>query len=97
VAGAFLVDEAYRPKRRRLRDTQPSKGGIREPYSRGTAFGLREGVLIGLPYGKSGQLYDEYKSGYRHYDAKGKRGSARRVPWISSHFKTRRSGDSPVA
>jgi hypothetical protein len=98
VPGAFLVvDDTYRPKRRRLHDTQPSKGGTREPYSRGTVFGLRRGVLIGLPNGKSGQLCAEYKGGYRYYNAKGKRGSARRVHWISSNFNTRRSGDFPVA
>jgi len=98
VPGPFLVvDDAYRPKRRRLHDTQPSKGGIRERYSSGTVFGLRKGLLIGLPKGKSGQLCGEYKGGYRYYDAKGKRGSAKRIDWISSHFKTRRSGDSPAA
>jgi hypothetical protein len=57
-------------------------------------FGLRKGLLIGLP---SGQLCGEYKGGYRYYDAKGKRGSAKRVHRISSNFKPRRSGDSPVA
>jgi hypothetical protein len=60
-------------------------------------FGLRKGLLIGLPNGKRGQLCGEYKDGYPYYDAKGKRGSAKRVHWISSNFKTRRSCDSPVA
>jgi hypothetical protein len=54
VPGPFVVvDDAYRPKRRHLHDTQLSKGGIREPYSRGTVFGLRKGMLIGLANGKS--------------------------------------------
>jgi hypothetical protein len=98
VPGPFLVvDDTYRAKRRRLHDTQPSKGGIRQAYSRGTVFGLRKGLLIGLPNSKSGQLCGEYKGGYRYYDAEGKRGSVRRIHWISSNFKTRRSGDSPVA
>src|SRR5215475_12100901 len=98
LPGPFLVvDDTYRPKRRRLHDTQPSKGGIRDRYSSGTVFGLRKGLLIGLPKGKSGQLCGEYKGGYRYYDAEGKRGCARRIHWISSNFKTRRSGDSAVA
>jgi hypothetical protein len=94
VPSPFLVlDDTYRPKRRRLHGTQPSKGGIREPYSRGTVFGLRKGA----PNGKRGQLCGEYKGGYRYYDAKGKRGCVKRIHWISGNFNARRSGDSPVA
>jgi hypothetical protein len=95
VPGPFLVvDDTYRPKRRRLHDTQPAKGGIREPYSRGAVFGLRKGLLVGLPNGKVGQLCGEYKGGYRYYDAEDKRGSAKRVAWVSNNFVVRRSGDS---
>lgn len=89
--GPFLVvNDTYRCKRRRLHDAQPAKGGRRAPYSRGTVFGLRKGLLIGLPNGKTGQLCGEYKGGYRYYDAEGKRGSARRLAWISSNFFIRR-------
>jgi hypothetical protein len=98
VPGPFLaVDDTYRPKRRRLHDTQPAQGGIREPYSQGTVFSLRKGLLIGLPNGNRGQLCGEYKGGYRYYDAEGKRCSAKKIKWISSHFRIRRSGDSPVS
>jgi ribosomal protein L21 len=98
LPGPFLVvDDTYRPKRRRLYDTQPAKGGIREPYSRGTIFGLRKGLLVGARNNQVGQLCGEYKGGYRYYDAAGKRGSTKQVNWISSNFKTRRSGDSPIA
>jgi RRXRR protein len=88
--GPFLVvNDTYRCKRRRLHDTQPAKGGIRAPYSKGTVYGLRKGLLIGLPNGKTGQLCGEYKGGYRYYDAEGKRGSARRLSWVSSNFNGR--------
>jgi hypothetical protein len=88
--GPFLVvNDTYRCKRRRLHDTQPAKGGIRAPYSKGKVFGLRKGLTIGLPNGKTGQLCGEYKGGYRYYFAPGKRGSAKRLAWISSNFNVR--------
>lgn len=91
--GMFLVvDDSYRPKRRRLHDTQPAKGGVRETYSHGTVFGLRKGLLIGSVKNKPAQLCGEYKGGYRFYDAQGKRGSVKKVSWISTNFVTRRTG-----
>lgn len=90
IPGPFLVvDDSYRPKRRCLHDTQPAEGGIREVYSRGTVFGLRKGVLVGIK-GKVGQLCGELKNGYRFYDALGKRGSVKKLDWVSSNFNTRR-------
>ena len=91
--GLFLVvDDSYRPKRRRLHDTQPAKGGIRESYSRGTVFGLRKGLLVGGSKNKPAQLCGEYKGGYRFYDAHRKRGSVKQLNWISTNFITRRTG-----
>lgn len=90
VAGRFLtVDDTYRAVRRRLHDTQPAKGGMRAPYSRGTVFGVRKGMLIGAQNGKIGRLCGEYKSGYRYYDTTGKRQSTKRLTWVSTHFTTR--------
>jgi hypothetical protein len=90
--GPFLiVNDTYRPVRRQLHDTQPAKRGIRAPYSKGTVFGLRKGLLIGLPNGTTGQLCGEYKGGYRYYDVEGKRHSAKQLAWISSHFNIRRA------
>ena len=88
--GPFLVvDDTYRCKRRRLHNTQPAKGGIRAFYSRGTVFGLRKGLLIGLPNGKQGQLCGECLGGYRYYNVAGKRQSAKRLMWVSSNFNVR--------
>lgn len=91
--GRFLVmDDTYRPKRRRLHDTQPAKGGVREPYSKGTVFGLRKGLLIGTKKGV-GQLCGEYKGAFRYYDTAGNRRSAKRLHWISSGFMIRQPGE----
>jgi RRXRR protein len=96
--GEFVViDDKYRPKRRRLHDTQPAKGGVRETYSRGTVFGLRKGLLIGTQKGKAVQLCGKTKGLYRFYDDKGKRGTTKSVTWISTNFKTRRTAIHPSA
>jgi hypothetical protein len=95
--GRFLVvDDTYRPVRRRLHDTQPAKGGRRAAYSRGTIFGLRKGLKIGAP--KQGRLCGEYKGSYRYYDGAGRRQCVKRLSWISAHFTTRKGeAASPVS
>src|SRR4029077_18342841 len=105
----FTVDDTYRPVRRRLHDTQPGRGGIREPYSTGggggvrepystgTVAGLRKGLLIGTPRGP-GRLCGINKGSLRYHDQSGKRQSVKAPGWISSSFVIRRKdGDSPVA
>ena len=97
--GPFLVvDDTYRPVRRRLHDTQFSPGGLRYPYSRGSIFGTRKGALIGLKKGGIGQLCGENKGQYRYYRQDGTRGQAKTVAWVSNHFVTKGgSADSPPA
>jgi RRXRR protein len=93
----FTVDDTYRPVRRRLHDTQPSQGGIREPYSTGTVAGLRKGLLIGTPRGP-GRLCGINKGSLRYHDQSGKRQSVKAAIWISSSFVMRRKdGDSPAS
>jgi hypothetical protein len=96
--GPFLVvDDTYRPVRRRLHDTQPAEGGVRDPYSTGTVAGLRKGLLVGTRRGP-GRLCGISDGSFRYHDRDGKRQTARAVGWISSSFITRTgSGDSPVA
>jgi hypothetical protein len=97
-SGNFLVvDDTYRPVRRRLHDTQPAKGGIRAPYSRGTVFGVRKGTLVGLPKGGIGQLCGEVKGAFRYYRADGTRGQTKSLAWTSNHFRLRRGAHSPAA
>lgn len=89
--GVFLVvDDTYRCVRRKLHDTQPAKGGIREAYSHGTVFGLRKGLKIGTIRGKVGQLCGLYNGGYRFYAARGQRQSSTRLAWISTSFIIRK-------
>lgn len=98
--GRFVVvDDTYRPVRRRLHDSQPAKGGVRAPYSRGTVCGLRKGLRIGTGNGKAGRLCGENRGGYRYHDAQGNRQSAKRLAWISPQFTTRggRRGEGAVA
>jgi hypothetical protein len=97
--GRFVVvDDTYRPVRRRLHDTQPAKGGVRAPYSRGTVCGLRKGLIIGTGNGRAGRLCGENRGGFRYYDAQGNRQSAKRLAWISAQFTTRRGrlGERPI-
>ena len=96
--GTFIaIDDTYRPVRRRLHDTQPAKGGVREPYSKGTVFGLRKGLLVGTSKGKFGRLCGEYKGSSRYYDSKGKRQTTKQLAWISTQFIRKEEPPPPRA
>jgi len=96
--GRFIVvDDSYRPVRRRLHDTQPAKGGIRATYSRGTVFGVQKGILIQVANGKIGRLCGESNGKYRYHDRLGKRQVTRKLVWISRNFIVRKDGVSSVA
>lgn len=87
--GRFIVvDDTYRPVRRKLHDTQPAKGGVRAPYSKGTVFGYRKGLPVGTPRGL-GRLCGEYKSTFRYHDSAGKRQSCKALSFACGHFITR--------
>lgn len=89
--GVFLIiDDTYRPVRRKLQDEEPAKGGKREKYSHGTVFGVQKGRLIGTRNGKKGQLCGEYKGGFRYYDQCGKRQNSTKLSWISTQFVIRK-------
>ena len=93
--GRFLVvDDTYRPVRRQLHDTQFSAGGVRCPYSRGTVFGLRKGLLVGPANWKTGRLCGETNGKFRYYDRCGKRKATRKLLWISSGFIVREGAHS---
>jgi len=93
LAGAYIqpnnfivVDDGYRPKRRRLHDTQPSKGGIREKYSEGNYKGIRKGTICNF-----GQICGGIKDKtIRTYDWNNKRlsKSFNKIDWLSHKFKT---------
>lgn len=88
--GPFLaVDDFYRPVRRKLHDTQPAKGGIRQNYSSGSVLGFRKGILVGTSRGKIGELCGENKGSYRYYDKSGKRQCTKRLLFACGHFVVR--------
>jgi len=94
--GRFVVvDDSYRPVRRKLHDAQFSTGGIRHPYSRGTVFGLRKGLLVGTKSGKTGRLCGENNGAFRCYNEAGNRQSAKDLAWVSSGLITRDGAFSP--
>jgi hypothetical protein len=82
----LMVDDSYRPVRRRLHDTQPAKGGVRAAYSRGHVHGLRKGLLLQTAHGAKGTLCGIYKGRYRYYDQAGKRHSAASLAWVCSNY-----------
>jgi len=89
--GCFLVvDDTYRPVRRKLHYLQPAPGGARAVRSWGTISGLRKGLLIGTPRGKCGQLCGGVPGAYRYFDIQRKRQDVTKLAWISSHFITHR-------
>jgi len=91
-----IVNDTYRPVRRRMHDTQPAVGDIRAAYSRGTVFGFQKGLLIGAANGKTGRLCGESNGRYRYHDRFGKRQATRKLIWISRSFIVRKEGDFPV-
>ena len=85
--GKFIVvDDTYRQVRRRLHDTQFSKGHIRYPYSTGNAKGIRKGTMCDF-----GQVCGDIKGELiRCYDLDKKRLSKpyEKVEWLSHKFNT---------
>lgn len=91
------VDDSYRPIKRRLHDTQFSKGGIRYKFSSGKFQGISKGCIIGNENNRwLGQLVGgtkdncwyqdfELQSNGRKIYQKGK--SIKNIGWISHCFK----------
>ena len=92
MAGIFIVvDDTYRSVRRRLHDTQFSKGGIRYPYSTGNFKGIKKGTIC-----EFGQICGGTKSYAWIRDKNNKRigKSLSKIGWLSHKFKT--SFPSPI-
>lgn len=82
----IVVDDTYRCVRRRLHDTEPTKGGIREKYSSGNFRGIKKGTLCNF-----GQICGGIKEKMiRTYDWNNKRLSKpfNKLEWLSHKFKT---------
>ncbi len=90
--GTFIVvDDNYRPVRRRMHDTQYSKGGVRFPYSAGNFKGVRKGAICGLGQvcgGTGNSMFIRDRNNMRVSKAVGK------VGWLSHRFKVK-GGNEP--
>jgi len=82
----LIIDDTYRCVRRKLHDTQPSKGAIRKKYSQGNINSIKKGVIIGTK-SNIGQLCGEDRGYFRYYDTNNKRRTVKRLSWINNQFK----------
>ena len=90
--GAFLIaDDTYRPVRRRLHDTQPSKGGIREKYSTGNFRGIRKGTICNF-----GQIAGGTKKLFWIRNWENTRIGRTDIGWFSKSFKTKEVAAIPL-
>ena len=90
----IYVDDNYRCVRRRLHDSQYSKGNIRYPFSSGNFKSIRKGTMIGFD-GGYGQLVGGTKEQcwYQDFEMRGKRKIYQKgkmlskIGWLSHGFK----------
>jgi hypothetical protein len=83
--GKFVVvDDTYRPVKRKLHDTQPAKGGIRDKYSTGNFRSIRKGTMCNF-----GQICGGTGNKYLARNQDNKRISRTKLSWLSHHFKTK--------
>jgi len=94
-----VVDDTYRPTRRRLHDTQPKKGGIREKYSTGSFKGIRKGTIceFGQIVGGTGKQLKILPIERRKESEKRISKSIDKINWLSHKFKTKEVCNSPQA
>ena len=86
-----VVDDTYRPTRRRLHDTQPKKGNIREKYSTGNFKGIQKGCIC-----EFGQIVGGTKSNFWIRNSDNKRIGRAKVSWLSHNFKLREGSIPPL-
>jgi hypothetical protein len=86
----IVVDDTYRPTRRRLHDTQPKKGNIREKYSTGKFMGIRKGTIC-----EFGQIVGGTKKNFWIRNSDNKRIGRTHLSWLSHNFKTKLGGSIP--
>lgn len=85
----IIVDDTYRPVRRRLHDTQFAKGSVRRRYSSGNFKGIQKGAICEL-----GVMAGGTKKYAFIYNWNNKRvgKSLDKIKWLSHHFKTKNGG-----
>ncbi len=85
-----VVDDTYRPTRRRLHDTQFSKGGRRDKYSTGNFKGIKKGSIC-----EFGQIVGGTKKTYFIRNSDNKRIGRNNISWLSHNFKLKSEDVSP--
>ena len=90
----IVVDDTYRPTRRKLHDTQYSKGHIRYPYSTGNFKSIRKGTTCSF-----GQIVGGTKNNVwiRNSDNKRIGKDIKKIGWLSKNFKIKSNGGEQVA
>lgn len=79
-----IVDDSYRPTKRKLHDTQPAKNGIRANYSTGNFKGIRKGTIC-----EFGQIVGGTKNNFWIRNSDNKRIGRTHISWLSHNFKFR--------
>ena len=94
-----VVDDTYRPTRRRLHDTQPKKGNIREKYSTGSFKGIRKGTIceFGQIVGGTGNQLKILPIERREESEKRISKSINKINWLSHSFKFKEVRNSSQA
>ena len=90
-----FVDDSYRCIRRKLYDTQYSKGNIRYPFSTGNFKGIMKGCILGTKEGWLGQLVGGTKDNVWYQDFEVRNGrkvyqkgkDIKKIDWISHSYK----------
>ena len=80
----ITIDDSYRPVRRKLHDTQFSKGGIRQKYSNGNFKKIRKGTMC-----EFGQIVGGTKDTVyiKNFENKRIGKSLNKINWFSKSFK----------
>ena len=85
-----VVDDTYRPVRRKLHDTQFKKGNIREKYSTGNFKRIKKGTIC-----EFGQIVGGTKNIFYIRNSENKRIGRTNISWLSHHFKLKEGNSSP--
>jgi len=84
----YVVDDTYRPVRRRLHDTEFSKGGVRPKYSSGNFKSIRKGTIC--QFGQIVGGTEKVGVWYRDWTDTSQKGkSLKKILWFSKQFKVK--------
>jgi hypothetical protein len=84
----YVMDDTYRPVRRKLFDTQFKNGGVKDKYSTGVIDSIRKGIIVGFNNGRNGKLVGQTGNSYYFKKEKSNRLSSikKNLNFISSNF-----------